>query len=128
MVKIIGIDFGTKRVGVALSDEKGKVAFPKEVLQNNFHMMSALEAFAKAEGVEIFVIGESKDFGGRENPVMRDINKLKADLERKGFEVRFEQEYSSSVEAARFQGVNEKLDASAAAIILQRYLDTHLTQ
>jgi putative Holliday junction resolvase len=128
LVKIIGIDFGTKRVGTALSDETGKVAFPKEVIQNNSELLNKLEAFAKAEGVSLFVIGESRDFGGRANQLQHDINKLKADLERKGFDVRFEQEYSSSVEASRFQGVNQMIDASAAAIILQRYLDSHISK
>ena len=34
-MKYLGIDYGEKRVGIAISDEEGKVAFPKIVLKNN---------------------------------------------------------------------------------------------
>ncbi len=125
-MKILGIDYGEKKVGIAISDEKGKMAFPNCVLRNSGTLALDILNLAKKEGVSIIVLGESRDFGGRANPVMAAIQKLKGELERRGFTVRLQQEYSSSVEARRFQGENDMHDASAAAIILQRYLDTHI--
>jgi RNase H-fold protein (predicted Holliday junction resolvase) len=69
------------------------------------------------------VVGESKDFGGRENKILVDIHVLVRQLEGLGLKVVLEPEFSSSVEANRFQGKNDLHDASAAAIILQRFLD-----
>lgn len=126
-MRVMAIDFGTKRIGVAISDEEGKIAFPKEVIQNNTSTVEKVKAFAKESGIKTIVIGESKDFGGRENALMKHIRAFSKEME-SGYAIVFEPEYSSSVEAGRFQGVNEMHDASAAAIILQRYLDKQQKQ
>ena len=122
-MRILGVDYGKKRVGVALSDESGKFALPKAVISAGPDLSSALRALALSAGVKTIIIGESRDYGGRENPLIVDIHILERQLKDKNFEVILEPEYSSSVEAMRFQGKNEMHDASAAAIILQRYLD-----
>ena len=41
-MKILGIDYGTKRVGIALSDEGGNLAFPRIVLTNDTHLLKIL--------------------------------------------------------------------------------------
>ncbi len=122
-MRILGVDYGKKRVGVALSDESGKFAWRKAGLSAGQDLTAALWAFALSAGVKTIIIGESRDYGGRENPLIVDIHILERQLKDKNFEVILEPEYSSSVEAMRFQGKNEMHDASAAAIILQRYLD-----
>lgn len=122
-MRILGIDYGTKRIGIALSDEGGTIAFPKEVLENSKNTTDRIAGIAHEAQAGVIVVGESKDWGGRENPLMGDIRSFKKSLEDKDFTVVLEPEFFSSVEAGRFQGVGEKHDASAAAIILQRYLD-----
>lgn len=117
------MDYGKKRVGVAMSDESGKFALPKAVLPASPDLAGELSTLAERSGVKTIVIGESRDYGGRENALVADVHILERQLKDKGFEVILEPEYSSSVEAERFQGKNEMQDASAAAIILQRYLD-----
>ncbi|MEK7567689.1 MAG: RuvX/YqgF family protein [Patescibacteria group bacterium] len=122
-MRILGIDYGKKRVGIALTDEEGKFALPKAVISAGPDLADEIEELAKKSKVKKIVIGESRDYGGRENPLIADIHILERQLKEKGFEVILEEEYSSSVEASRFQGKNERHDASAAAIILQRFLE-----
>lgn len=127
-MKILGIDYGTKRIGIALSDEGLSFAFPKEVIPSNANALPTITDIARGADVKIIVVGESLDLGGRENVVMEKIREFAQKLEKEGFEIVFEQEYLSSHEAERFQGKTEHTDASAAAIILQRYLDKQRTK
>ncbi|MDO8492366.1 MAG: RuvX/YqgF family protein [bacterium] len=122
-MRVLGIDYGKKRVGIALSDESGKFALPKAVLPASPSLADEIEKLAKQSEVKTIVIGESLDYGGRPNPLIQDVDVLIRILEDKGFDVVLEEEYGSTVEAERFQGKNEMSDASAAAIILQRFLD-----
>ena len=122
-MRILGIDFGLKRVGVAISDEGRNFAFPKIVLPYSKAVAHKIAEICKVEEVSEVVLGESKDYGGRENDVMGEIRRLKGDLEAAGLAVYLEEEYGSSIEAARFQGKRADNDSSAAAIILQRFLD-----
>lgn len=134
--KFIGIDYGTKRVGVALSDDGGKLAFPKEVLKNDDSLFPNLKKIIEEEGVNQIVIGESLNLDGTENKVNKMIREFAKDLEDKlKIQVHFEKEFMTSFEAHGRKGKEENnarttsfekpknLDASAAALILQRYLD-----
>jgi putative Holliday junction resolvase len=130
-VKIVGIDYGTKRVGVAVSDEGGTVAFPRMTLANDRMLMTALKEFIEKEHAEEIVLGESKGRDGTDNPVMKDARFFAGELERMtGLTVRYEPEFYTSVEARRLAteagNVNPKLvDAEAAAVILNSYLEHH---
>ncbi len=126
-MRLLGIDYGTKRIGVALSDEAGRFAMPYSVIGNSRSLSDGLageiEKMATVNGVKEIVIGESNDYQGEANPVMAPILELKGRLEDKGFIVRLEPEFMTSAEAERIQGKNANSDASAAALILQAYLD-----
>jgi putative Holliday junction resolvase len=121
-MKYLGIDYGTKRVGLALSDEGGEMAFPKEVVVRDYNFFSYLLNFIHAQKVEAVVIGSSYRQDGVANPVMGEIEELKKSLEEKGVRVFFEREDFSSMHAGLEPGNRQKLDASAAAIILERFL------
>lgn len=122
-MRFMGIDFGTKRVGVAVSDEGNTVAFPKAVLSNDGGLVSAVGAIAREAGVTSVVLGESKDFDGVYNPVMKGAFEFKRAIEGElGLSVELEPEFMTSAHASR-QGDTPMLDASAAALILQSYLD-----
>ncbi|MCR4274665.1 MAG: Holliday junction resolvase RuvX [Candidatus Campbellbacteria bacterium] len=121
---ILGIDYGTKRVGVALSDTSETLAFPREVLQNTKSLVADIAGIVAKENANIIVIGHSTDTKGKDNPVMIAIQSFKEKLEKEiNVPVVFEREWFSSQEATRFTGANSMIDASAAAIILQRFLD-----
>lgn len=124
-MKLLGIDYGAKRVGIALSDDGGTIAFPKSVISAHDDLVSAIAKICADEKVEAIVIGESKDYAGKENPIMTAVHALKKELEDKGFTVHLEPELMTSMEAQHIQGHNDMNDASAAAIILQSYITKH---
>lgn len=123
-MKYLGIDFGLKRVGVAVSDDAGTMAFPKDVFPNDPLLLEKVRKLCEQAGVNAIIMGESKDFLGNDNAVMTHARVFAQDLEEKTkLPVYFEPEFLTSIEAERLQGKNEMLDASAAALILKSFLD-----
>jgi len=122
-MRYLGIDFGEKRVGIAMSDEDGKIAFPSVVLVNDSSLMKNIVDLCMKNGIEMVVMGESRDYKGQINTIMWKIQGFKKQLETIGFKVVFEPEFMTSVQASQITGENKMLDASAAAIILQSYLN-----
>jgi putative holliday junction resolvase len=122
-MRILGIDFGSKRVGVAVSDEKREFAMPLSVVQNTPELVDEIEKIAKDNEADEIVLGESRNYKGEGNNILLSSMKFKEQLEAKGFRVIWEAEFMTSIQAERIQGKNEKSDASAAALILQSYLD-----
>lgn len=129
----MGIDFGTKKVGIALSDESGAMGFPYDIIPNDGRLGQVLRDLITREGVGAVVMGESRDYQGKENEVMAAARMLAAELERtSGIPVYFEPE-TLTTQAARRGPDGERLtervsdrvavDASAAALILTSYLD-----
>ncbi len=130
-MRLLGIDYGTKRVGIAISDEAAQFAMPFSVIANSQSLMRELAdeigKIAIANEVRDIVMGESKDYKGEPNKIMSGSLELKKQLESKGFIVHLQPEFMTSVQAERFQGKTDKSDASAAALILQAYLDKEKT-
>lgn len=125
-MKYLGIDFGTKRVGVAVSDAAGTIAFPRATLPNDAQLFSQLEELVKNEKITCIVVGDTRSHGGKDNPVTAGAEEFVVALQ-KALPVPIERvwEMWSSIEASRYapEGKGHD-DASAAAIILQRFLDT----
>ena len=133
-MKYLGIDYGTKRIGVAVSDDEGRVAFPLSIVSSGPKALSEIVELSKKNRAQKIILGESRDLKGIANPVMEDIEQFKKDLEElSGLPVAYEQEFLTSAAAARQYTPEEKtrkpvpsqekLDAAAAALILQSYLD-----
>jgi len=127
----LGIDFGTKRVGLALSDESGSMGFPHSTIPNSGKLIDEVLVLMQEKGVECVVLGESLAFDGSQNPVAKAAKEFGEALERRsGVPVVYEPETLTTQEARRnFEGVRESgsgnllVDASAAALILTSYLD-----
>jgi putative Holliday junction resolvase len=131
-MKYLGIDYGTKRIGIALSDESGSLARPVAVLKNMTGFLDELEGIIAKEGVEAIVVGTSEG-----NKVQRDIDELIGQLTLTTMlPIETMNEAFSSMEAHGKKGKESTsarqgkapskpadLDARAAAVILQRYLD-----
>jgi len=122
-MKALGIDFGTKKTGIAISDEEGRVAFPHSVLPSK-DLVSAVADICKKENIGTVILGESRDFSGAPNPVMEKISRFKAELEvATELPVIFEPEFLTSKQARNIHDSGDQNDASAAALILQSFLD-----
>jgi putative Holliday junction resolvase len=120
----MGIDFGTKKIGLALSDESGAMAFPHSVIPNDNQLLSTIVTLIEKESVAEVVIGHSLDKSGNENVLHDSVKEFITDLSLAvPVPVHLEPEQFSTQQAKHVQGNHEKLDASAAAIILQSYLD-----
>lgn len=122
-MKYLGIDYGTKKVGIAVSDALGTLAFPREVLPTDVHLTSALAQMIEKEGIEAVVVGESKDYAGNENAVAAAARTFADELHTcAAVPIYFEDERLTSVQAQQHSRPS-LVDAAAAALILQTFLD-----
>ena len=148
-MRYLGIDYGTKRVGVALSDENGKMAFAHSVIPNLGKEKTArkIKKICAENSVGKIVLGKSLNYKGEPNIIMAKIEPFKMALEKEtGLPVVYENETLTSAEARRPLGgerkrpptlskrkspekekqARMKVDASAAALILQSHLDGNM--
>lgn len=124
-MKFLGLDYGLKRVGVAVSDEEGRIAFPREILETD-QVLVKLGPMITDEKAAIIIIGLPGKFGGKENALTPAIKSFAKELEKKyAVKTIFIPEIFTTKEAEKSgtRPKNGKLDASAAALILQTHLD-----
>jgi putative Holliday junction resolvase len=133
-VRAAGIDVGKVRVGVAVADELGLMAHPRDHLDGRDprRVIDALAELAAAEKVEVFVVGLPRSLRGEEGPAARRARRFARKLgERTGLRIELYDEWLSTREARsrlREQGVDdrsarERIDSAAAAVVLQSWLD-----
>ena len=136
-MRILGIDYGEKKIGIAISDEKAKFAFPHGVIDNVSanSVLKTLKIICDKNDVGKIVIGQSLNFRGQPNAIMKRIEKFKTFLEeRLNLQLELENEVLTTKQAERstgkprrrassLRGRSEKTHSSAAALILQSYLD-----
>ncbi len=123
LMKLLAIDYGAKRVGVASTDDSGEFALPRVVLPNDGNLLSEIIKLIYEGEIERVIVGESKNLDGKHNPIFSEIEKFVASLVDRGVEVVLHPEIYTSMEADRLQGQNDMRDASAAALILKSYID-----
>ena len=133
MRRIIGIDFGLSKVGVAISDPSGIISMPLEVIRykEQKDLVESLKKIALEKNVKTLVIGSPLNINYKENNMTEIIDKFKIIMEKNDFEIYLEDERLSSEYAKKIMrqqniktGKNkEMVDVLAASIILQTYLD-----
>lgn len=138
-MRALGIDYGDTRVGVAVSDALGLMAHGVEVIPNHVYkkMLDRLVQLAAAYQVQCLVIGLPRNMDGSEGFRADATKAFAADLQSllPDVELVLWDERLSTVEAAGIlnqtntRGKSRKavIDAVAAEIILQSYLDAHRT-
>src|SRR3989344_7026553 len=122
-MKLMAIDYGRKRVGIASTDDSGHFALPRAVWPNDRNLLDKILKFKDEEGIEKIIVGESKNLDGDANPIQKEVEEFKSELERHGADTVSHSEIFTTVEARRLQGQTKMTDASAAALILKSYLD-----
>ena len=119
----MGIDYGTKKVGIAFTDESGSMAFPHAVVPNTPKLLDVIIGLIDEKRVEEIVIGHSLDKEGKPNKVHEAVEALMLDLTLQcGVPVHLQPEQYTTQAAIQLQGRNAQTDASAAALILDAYL------
>lgn len=137
--RIVGIDFGTKRTGIAVADPLGLFAQPLGTF-NPDEAVNELTRLARDVGIALLVLGWPLDPDGSEGEAV----KRTASFERRilkalpGVRIERMDERYTSAEAGelmrragvpkRQRGSKERLDAASAAVILQSYLDANYTR
>lgn len=136
MGKVIAIDFGLKRTGLAITDESKLFAFGLETVESN-KLMDYLIVLFKKERIETIVLGEPKRLDGSDAHVTQNVYLLKEALEKQfvGVPVVLQDERFTSkmaFDAMLAGGLKKKqrqdkgmIDKVSATIILQEYLGIH---
>ena len=133
MNRVIGIDFGLSKVGIAISDPSGIISMPLETIRykNQKDLIERLKKIALEKNVKTLVIGYPLNMNYKENSMTEIIDKFKVVMESNNFEIHLEDKRLSSQYAKKIMiqqdiktGKNkEMVDVLSASIILQTYLD-----
>lgn len=127
-MRYLGIDFGLKKIGMALGDDETKIASPIETIANTDQLMNKLKELVKQEGIEEVVVGVPMSAGtfhtGEQFALTQKfIETLRSEID---LPVHEEDERYTSVESQRLQkeyGAQASEDSLAAMLILQQFLD-----
>ncbi len=131
--RLLGLDIGAKRIGVAVSDEHGLIASPVGFVRRGSTEHSELEGQIRRWDPIGLIVGLPVSMSGREGPQAADVRSFTADaLLGFGLPVQYLDERLTTTIAERAMIANgtrraarkEQIDAMAAAVILQDYLDS----
>jgi putative holliday junction resolvase len=132
--RILGIDLGTKLVGLAIADWEIKIATGFEVIEykNKAKFIDSLKTIAKDENIGLIVFGLPKNMDDTEGPKAKEARKI-AELAKNSIpiEIDFEDESLTTYQSIRdlhsgegkVGKSREKINMMAAILILQSYLD-----
>ena len=129
-MRILGLDVGTKRIGISLSDALGIIAAPVPAISRDNHSVGKIKDICKINGVKKIVVGLPKHMNGEIGIQAEDCINFAKNFEDE-FEIIFEDERLTSRQAERnLAFVGKKytknkglVDTESACIILQQYLD-----
>ena len=137
-MKILGIDHGNARIGVAISDPTGSFARPLQIVKHISRTEDALTVAEIAEGVDCqaIVVGIPLDADGSMGPRARSVNRFIEELQTQtdlpviAWDESHSTQHALQASISRGEGKRkrqEAMDDQAAAVILQDYLDNHHT-
>lgn len=131
-MRYLGVDYGSKKIGLALSDESGAMGFPHSIIPNTPKAVEHICSIMAKEDVRALVVGNSLNYAGKENPIATDARKLGTEVSNRcGVPVFYEWEGLTTALARRAPAKEggtraakprRNVDASAAALILTSYL------
>jgi putative Holliday junction resolvase len=141
--RALGVDLGSKRIGLALSDPTGTVASPLEVLNRSGDAgrdHDAIVAAAREAGAQTIVVGLPLSLSGAEGPAAKaaraEVDELSARADAVGIDVLLHDERLTTVTAERAlqearmrrEARRRVVDKVAAAVMLQSWLDRQGTK
>jgi putative Holliday junction resolvase len=135
-MRALGIDHGTKRIGIAISDELGIIAQPMEFIPAEpfADFLKRLKEIIREKQVEQLVLGMPRNMDGSYGPAALKVQQFAAVLRDSiAVPLALWDERLTSAQANRLliqanvrrDKRKEKVDKTAAAILLQSYLDSH---
>ena len=136
-MKTLGLDVGEKRVGVALSDDSGRIAFPTTTLTGDIplaELIANIIALAHNHNVQRLVVGMPISLSGQAGPAAAKVAQFVAALRSQSdLEIAVWDERLTTAQAEKAMRDDDvspsrrrgDVDKIAAALILQNYLDAH---
>lgn len=122
-MKVLGIDYGEKRIGLAISDESQTLAREFGILPPKKFFREISDLITEQQ-VSRIVLGWPTNLSGHETKKTQEVKKFKAEIERQtGLPVYTIDERFTSVMAKHLPGGERDVDSLAAQILLQNYLD-----
>jgi len=129
-MKLLGIDYGKKRIGLAIADDQMKIASPLETIQNKSksQVIGKITEICYNEKVRKVIIGMPKHLSGARHELENEVKRFGSLLEKElKLSITYEDErLTSKVAQEKSKGLSktkEKLDELSAQEILQSYLD-----
>ncbi len=121
-MKILGIDYGLKWIGIAMSDDGNKMAFPCETFENNFKLFNRLNELIKREDIYKIIIGLPLNKNMKPTAQTAEVESWTEKLIKEvDLPIEFENEILTT--KAAVLGGAKNIHSAAAAILLQSYLD-----
>jgi putative holliday junction resolvase len=138
MARLLGIDPGSKRCGVAVTDRDESMAFPRPALATNDALVGSLRTLVEEESVELVVIGRPVALSGNETASTHEADVL-FELLSEGLApipvvqwderlTTHEAQRSLSQAGLKAKNHREHVDSAAAVIMLQSYMDGRRAQ
>ena len=141
MGKILAIDYGSVRIGIAVSDESGTIAFGREALANDEKAIDKIKKIVTADDISCIILGYPLNLKGKKTPQTLEVEsfegKLKSNFSSEPFNCitisRWDERFTSKMAADSMieSGMKKKkrkdksnIDIISAAILLQSYLDS----
>lgn len=122
-MKILGIDYGEKRIGLAISDESQTFARELNIISPK-EFWEQLNQLISDQYIGRIVLGWPLNMSGGNTRKTEEVKSFKLKVESEtGFAVEITDERLSSVHAEKISGNKKNLDSLAAQILLQNYLD-----
>lgn len=122
-MKILGIDFGTKRIGLAISDETAQLARELAIWSPE-EFWKEIVKLVETENVQVVVVGLPLNMSGGDTQKTEQARKFAKQLQDKlNITVELVDERLSSQMAEQIAGTSNNIDSLAAQIFLQTYLD-----
>lgn len=132
-MKLIALDVGTKRIGVAKADSSVRIAVPYAAVEVDGTEFEKIASLARAWDINSFVLGMPRNSKGEETEQSQYVRRFAKELKRQIPEAKicFQDESLTSVEAEKRLKGRKKgykkgdIDSEAATIILQDFLEQH---
>ena len=125
-MRYLGIDYGEKRIGIAVSDPLGRIAFPKKVIFNRGResVLAKLKSLLEEEKISLIVVGLPVGLNGKDTEQTKRVRDFAEMLKKElNIAVEFENEMFTTRMAMQAGVKKEHMDEAAASVILQSYLD-----
>ena len=122
---LLSIDWGTKRLGLAIADAELKLVRPIASIANDASLIESLRELVRDHTITKLIVGLPRNLDGAETAMASRVRQFGADLSKQlKLPVAYQDETLTSVAAAQqsAQKTNFDLDSEAAAIILRDYL------